>query len=85
MAQIQKYLTKFHEEQDLLDLIETTFDTCATNKEEIYWLIAIIRGFLNIPNKRTDYCAENFKINFWQYQMHPIIEKFKKKYHHSNY
>lgn len=77
--------TKFKEEQDLTDLIEDSFDLCTTNKEEIYWLICLLRGFMNIPNKRIEFCLENFEINRWQYQLHPIIEKYKKSYHHSNY
>lgn len=77
--------TKEQEYRELSELIEETFDFCASNKEEIYWLICLLRGFMNIPNKRTDYNSENFKINFWQYQLHPIIEKFKKRWKHSNY
>lgn len=74
----------YREEQALLDLIEDTFDLCTTNKEEIYWLISLLRGLMNIPNKRKEYCAENYKLNMWQYNLEPIIEKYKKQYHHSN-
>lgn len=77
--------TEFQEEQDLQDLIEDTFDLCVSNKDEIYWLICLLRGFMNIPHKRTEYCPENFEINKWQYQLHPIIEKYKRKWKHSNY
>lgn len=77
--------TTFKEERDLEELIEDTFDLCVSNKDEIYWLICLLRGFMNIPNKRTEYCQENFEINRWQYQLHPIIEKHKKRYHHSCY
>lgn len=75
--------TEFAEEQDLTDLIEDSFDLCMSNKEEIYWLICLLRGFMNIPNKRTEYNIDNFKINAWQYKLYPIIEKYKKKWHHS--
>ena len=77
--------TEFVEENDITDLIEDTFDLCISNKDEIYWLICLLRGFMNIPNKRTEYCVENFEINKWQYQLHPIIEKYKLKWKHSNY
>lgn len=77
--------TEQKEIEDLKNLIEDTFDLCTTNKEEIYWLICLLRGLLNIPNKRLETINENYKINLWQYQLHPIIEKYKKRWHHSNY
>ena len=72
--------TKEQEYRELSELIEDTFDLCKSNKEEIYWLICLLRTFMNIPNKRTDYNSENFNINLWQYQLHPIIERFKQRW-----
>lgn len=77
--------SKNKELEDLENLIEDTFDLCTTNKEEIYWIICLLRGLLNIPNKCIETTNENYKINLWQYQLHPIIEKYKKRYKHSNY
>lgn len=71
--------------EDLNGLIEDTFDLCVSNKDEIYWLICLLRGLMNVPNKNRQATAENYKINLWQYQLHPIIEKYKKKYKNSNY
>lgn len=76
--------TEFQEEQDLKDIIEETFDLCTTNKEEIYWLITLLRNFMQIPNKRTEFNKENYKLNLWQYNLYPIIEKYRKKWKHSN-
>lgn len=77
--------SEYEAEQDLTNLIEETFDTCDSNKDEIRWLISLIRGFMNIPNKRIEPVADNYKINLWQYQLHPILEKYKKKWKCSNY
>lgn len=70
---------------ELYTLIEDTFDTCASNREEIYWIITLLRGLMNIPNERLDYNPDNANLNLWQYQMHPILEKYKRHWHHSNY
>lgn len=72
-------------EDELKSLIEETFDLCTSNKDEIRWIICLLRGFMNIPNKNTKYCAENFKINKWQYDLHPILEKYKQRWKCSNY
>lgn len=77
--------TEQKEIEDLTNLIEDTFDLCISNKDELYWLISLLRGFMYIPNKRKEYCNENFEINRWQYQLHPILEKYKKKWCHSNH
>ncbi len=77
--------TDLQAEEDLMDLIEGTFDTCESNKDEIRWLICLLRGFMNIPNKRNEYHAENYKLNKWQYELHPILETYKKKWKCSNY
>lgn len=71
--------------EELYSLVEDTFDTCSSNREEIYWLICLIRGLLNVPNERVDYGVDNISINMWQYQLHPIIERYKRHWHHSNY
>lgn len=75
----------FKREKDLEILIEETFDLCITNRDEIYWLICLIRSFLNIPNKRVEPVVDNFRINRWQQQLHPIVEIYKKRYNCSNY
>jgi hypothetical protein len=72
-------------EQDIMNLIEDTFDTCTSNLDEICWLICLLRGFMNIPNKRTESVKNNYKINLWQFQLHPYLEKYKKKWKCSNY
>ena len=55
--------SEYEAEQDLTNLIEETFDTCDSNKDEIRWLISLLRGFMNIPNKRIEPVADNYKIN----------------------
>lgn len=70
---------------DLKDLLEYTFNQCKTNREELYWLVCILRGLMNIPNKCTSPVYDNYKINYWQYKLHPYIEKYKNRWHHSNY
>jgi hypothetical protein len=57
--------TEFQAEEDLRDIIEDTFDTCSSNKDEIRWLITLLRGFMQIPNKRHEISAENYKLNLW--------------------
>ena len=69
---------------DLKDLLEYTFDMCNSNREELYWLVCILRGLMNIPNKCTEPVYDNYKINAWQYKLYPYIEKYKRKWHHSN-
>ena len=72
--------TEFQAEEDIKDIIEETFDLCSSNREEICWLITILRGFMGIPNKRTDYNQDNFMINEWQLNLYPIFQRYKKKY-----
>lgn len=67
-------------EEDLKDLIETTFDTCSTNREEIYWLITLLRGLMHQESKEISNSAENVHLRAWQYQMAPITEQFLKKW-----
>lgn len=74
----------FEELDELYTIIEDTFDTCSSSKEEVYWLIAILKVFLNSPNKYTQLTPENAQINYWMYSLYPIIEGWKVKYHHSN-
>ena len=73
----------FKELDDLYTLIEDTFDTCSSSREEVYWLIAILKLFLNSPNKYTQLTADNAQINYWIYSLYPIVEGWKTKYHHS--
>jgi hypothetical protein len=69
---------------ELKNLLEYTFDMCNSNREELYWLICILRGLMNIPNKCTEPVYDNYKINAWQYKLDPYIEKYKKRWYHSN-
>lgn len=78
-------MSSFLEDEELYDVIESTFDTCSSNREEIYWIITLLRGLMNIPNERQDYSVDNANLNLWQYQLHPILERYKKHWHHSNY
>lgn len=73
----------FKELDDLCTIIEDTFDTCSSSREEVYWLIAILKLFLNSPNKYTQLTADNAQINYWIYSLYPIVEGWKTKYHHS--
>lgn len=76
--------TEFQAEEDLKDIIEDTFDTCTSNRDEIRWLITLLRGFMQIPNKRHEISSENYKLNLWQYQLYPILEKYRRKWKCSN-
>lgn len=67
-------------EHDIANFLEESFDLCRTNREEAYWLIAVLRGFLNVGNKRTDLKTDVYKLNYWQYILNPAIERLKKKY-----
>jgi len=69
-----------HIEEDLKVLIEETFDTCSTNREELYWIITLLRAFMRIGNKRIENKADVMQLNMWQYQMVPIVEQFMKKW-----
>lgn len=69
-----------HIEEDIKVLIEETFDTCSTNREELYWIITLLRAFMRIGNKRTENKADIMQLNMWQYQMVPIVEQFMKKW-----
>lgn len=77
---MSKIYSDQHIEEDIKDIIEDTFDTCLSNREEIYWLITLLRGFMKIPNKSTILCPDNMQLNKWQYEMTPIIEKFMTKW-----
>ena len=73
----------FKELDELYTVIEDTFNTCSSSKEELYWLIAILKLFLNSPNRYTQLTADNAQINYWIYSLYPIVEGWKTKYHHS--
>ena len=73
----------FKELDELYEVIEDTFDTCSSSREEVYWLIAILKLFLNSPNRYTQFTADNMQINYWIYSLYPIVEGWKTKYHHS--
>lgn len=75
-----KTYSEHHIEEDIKYIIEETFDTCLSNREEIYWLITLLRAFMRLPNKNTVLSADNMQLNKWQYEMVPIIEKFMKKW-----
>lgn len=67
-------------EENIKTIINDTFDTCENNRDEIRWLLSILRSFMCIPRKRNEYKAESFKLNLWQYQLQPIIQHFYKKW-----
>ena len=73
----------FKELDELYEVIEDTFDTCSSSREEAYWLVAILKLFLNSPNKYTQLTTDNMQINYWMYMLYPIVEGWKTKYHHS--
>jgi len=75
-----KVYSNKHIEEDIKNLIEETFNTCLSNREEIYWLITLLRGFMKVPNKNTKLTPDNMQLNKWQYEMTPIIESFMKKW-----
>jgi hypothetical protein len=72
--------SEFQMEEDLADIIEDTFDTCSSNREEIYWLISFLRGIIGIKNKDKRTLPDNYKLNMWQYQMYLILDKYKHKW-----
>ena len=80
---MKEYVPSFKELDELYEVIEDTFDTCSSSREEVYWLIAILKLFLNSPNKYTQLTTDNAQINYWMYSLYPIIEGWKIKYHHS--
>lgn len=67
-------------EEDIQNFLEESFDICRTNREELYWLISVLRGFMNIGNKRTEAKTDVYKLNYWQYILNPAIQRLKKKY-----
>ncbi len=73
----------FKELDELYEVIEDTFDTCSSSREEVYWLVAMLKLFLNSPNKYTQSTTDNAQINYWMYSLYPIVEGWKMKYHHS--
>ena len=77
---MSKVYSDKHIEEDIKCIIEETFDTCLSNREEIYWLIILLRAFMRLPNKNTVLSADNMQLNKWQYEMVPIVEKFMKKW-----
>ena len=72
--------TDFEAEEDIKEIIENTFDTCENNRDEIRWLISILRGFMRIKHKRLEQNPETYKLNLWQYQLDPILKKYYKKW-----
>ena len=72
--------TDFEAEEDIKEIIENTFDTCENNRDEIRWLISILRGFMRIKHKRLEQNSETYKLNLWQYQLDPILKKYYKKW-----
>lgn len=77
---MSKVYSDKHIEEDIKCIIEETFDTCLSNREEIYWLITLLRAFMRLSNKNIVLSADNMQLNKWQYEMVPIIEKFMKKW-----
>ena len=75
-----KIYTDQHIEEDIKAVLEETFDTCSSNREEIYWLITILRAFMKIPNHNTSTNSDNLQLNMWQYQIVPIVEQLIKKW-----
>lgn len=73
----------FKELDELYTLIEDSFNACDSNKEELYWLVSILKLLMNSANQRKETCIENMQINYWMYCLYPHIEEYKKKYHHS--
>ena len=67
-------------EEDINDFLEESFDLCRTNREEIYWLITVLRGFMNVGNKRVEPKTDVYKLNYWQCWLNPTIQILKKKY-----
>lgn len=67
-------------EQEIQDFLEESFDLCRTNREELYWLITVIRGFMNVGNKRIESHADVYRLNHWQYNLNPAITRLKRKY-----
>lgn len=67
-------------EQEIQDILEESFNTCSSNKEEIVWLITLLRAFMKIPNKRIDTVSENYQLNAWQLQINPRIQDFLRKW-----
>lgn len=72
--------TNFEAEEDIKEIIENTFDTCENNRDEIRWLISILRGFMRIKHKRLEQNPETYKLNLWQYQLDLILKKYYKKW-----
>ena len=77
---MSKVYSDKHIEEDIKCIIEETFDTCLSNREEIYWLITLLRAFMRLPNKNTVLSTDNTQLNKCQYEMVPIIVKFMKKW-----
>ena len=72
--------SNYKKEEELKQIIEDTFDTCENNRDEIRWLISIIRSLIRVPNKITRPIPETYKLNLWQYQLNPIIQNYFKKW-----
>lgn len=72
--------TEYRFEQDIDSFLEESFNLCRTNREEIYWLITVLRGFMNIGNKRIEGKIDTYKLNYWQCLLNPTIQRLKKKY-----
>ena len=75
-----KVFTNQHIEEDIKNILEDTFDLCKSNREEIYWLITILRAFMKIPNKEKKMSMDNMHLNEWQYNVIPIVEQLMKKW-----
>ena len=88
MVQIRLYLeiymakiySEHHIQEDIKGIIEDTFDTCLSNREEVYWLITLLRAFMRVPNKNTSLNPDNMQLNKWQYEIVPVVENFMKKW-----
>lgn len=72
--------TEFQCFDDLNDIIEESFNDCISNREEIAWLISLVRNLLNLRNRRYDFNKDNIRINWWQDNLYEPLENWKRYY-----
>lgn len=81
MAREAKYSSLiFWMANDLMEILEDTYDECQSKKEDYYRQIALFHLLMGIPHQNKGYNKETAEINAWIYKLYPKIKEYRLKY-----